>query len=102
MLHPRGLAIGMEHGKVFSATIEEQKVPIQAGDVFIFYTDGISEAMNKNGEEFGEERLRDAISGVSGVSAQAILEAITQDVMNFTGEAKQHDDFTMVVVRVKE
>ena len=102
LLHPRGLAIGMEHGKVFSATIEEQKVPIQAGDVFIFYTDGISEAMNKNGEEFGEERLRDAISGVSGVSAQEILEAITQDVMNFTGEAKQHDDFTMVVVRVKE
>ncbi len=100
MLHPRGLAIGMEHGKVFSATIEEQKIPIQAGDVFIFYTDGISEAMNKNGEEFGEERLRDAISRVSGVSAQEILEAITREVMGFTGEAKQHDDFTMVVVRV--
>lgn len=102
LLHPRGLAIGMEPGKVFSRTIEEQQVPIQAGDVFIFYTDGISEAMNKNGDEFGEERLRDVSSRASGGSAQEVLDAITQEVMNFTGEAKQHDDFTMVVVRVRK
>lgn len=100
LLNPRGLAIGMEPGPVFSATIEEQRLPIQRGDVFVFYTDGISEAMNKHGEEFGEDRLRQAISRLSHAPAQEMLDAITHAVSDFTGDAQQHDDFTMVVVKV--
>jgi MFS family permease len=100
LLHPRGLAIGMEKGAVFSATIEEKAVPIQKGDVFIFYTDGISEAMNKNGDEFGEDRLSQLVSQHAKESAHAILDKITQEVTDFANGAKQHDDFTMVVVKV--
>jgi sigma-B regulation protein RsbU (phosphoserine phosphatase) len=100
LLNPRGLAIGMEKGPVFSATIEEKALPIQAGDVFLFYTDGISEAMNKNGDEFGEDRLSQLASQYAGEPAHAILDKITDDVTRFANGAKQHDDFTMVVVKV--
>jgi MFS family permease len=100
LLNPRGLAIGMEKGPVFSSTIEEKAVPIQKGDIFMFYTDGISEAMNKNGDEFGEDRLSQLVSQHAQESAQAILDKITHDVIYFANGAKQHDDFTMVVVKV--
>lgn len=100
LLNPRGLAIGMERGPIFSSTIEERAVPIQSGDVFIFYTDGISEAMNKNGDEFGEDRLSQLVSQHARESAQTILDKITHDVTHFANGAKQHDDFTMVVVKV--
>jgi serine phosphatase RsbU (regulator of sigma subunit) len=101
LLNPRGLAIGLERGTVFAATIEEKTVPIQPGDVFVFYTDGISESMNKNGEEFGEERLGQLINRHAQESATTLLDSITREITNFAGGANQHDDFTMVVVRVK-
>jgi hypothetical protein len=100
LLNPRGLAIGLEKGDIFSATIEEQTIPIQRGDVFVFYTDGISESMDKNGDEFGEERLGELIDQRAQESAQALLEAITAEVKDFSGEMNQHDDLTMVVVKV--
>ncbi len=101
LLNPRGLAIGLERGTVFAATIEEKTVPIQPGDVFVFYTDGISESMNKNGEEFGEERLGQLINRHAQESAATLLDSITREITHFAGGANQHDDFTMVVVRVK-
>ena len=100
LLNPRGLAIGMEKGPIFASTIEEKAVPIQKGDIFMFYTDGISEAMNKNGDEFGEDRLSQLVSQHAQESARAILDKITHDVTHFANGAKQHDDFTMVVVKV--
>ncbi|MDZ7266039.1 MAG: PP2C family protein-serine/threonine phosphatase [candidate division KSB1 bacterium] len=100
LLHPGGLAIGLERGEVFAATIEEQRLSIQRGDVFVFYTDGISEAMNAEGEEFGEERLRQVISRLGQTSAQQMLDAITREVFDFISDAPPHDDFTLVVVKV--
>lgn len=69
-------------------------------NIFIFYTDGISEAMNNKGEEFGEERLEALLRRNSAASAKEILENIRKTVFAFTGSAPQHDDFTMVVVKV--
>lgn len=100
MLNPRGLAIGLEKGKLFSTTIEEKTMHMDPEDVFVFYTDGISESMNHNGEEFGEERLRAIINNNSSQSAQGLLDKITEDVNRFAGNTNQHDDFTMVVIKV--
>lgn len=101
-LNPRGLAIGLDRGEVFSKTIEETSIKIDPGDVFVFYTDGLSESMDKNGEEFGEERLQEIVSIHSKKSAKALLETIKTEVFNFTGDVPQHDDFTMVVVKVAD
>ncbi len=100
LLHPKGLAIGMDAGRNFEKTIEERTVPLRAGDVFVFYTDGISESMNVHGEEFGEERLCALINAHAQDEAQSLLEKITAEVNGFSNGAQQHDDFTMVVVKV--
>jgi hypothetical protein len=102
LLNPKGLAIGMDSGPVFARTIEEVSVPIAPGDLFVFYTDGISECMNKKGEEFGEDRLSEVIGQNAHEPAQLLVEKITQEVTQFSAGAHQHDDFTMVVVKVKD
>jgi serine phosphatase RsbU (regulator of sigma subunit) len=100
LLNPKGIAIGMEKGPLFSRIIEEQSVHVEPGDIFIFYTDGISEAMNTRGEEFGEERLETLLRQNASGSAKDILENIRKSVFDFAGNAPQHDDFTMVVVKI--
>jgi serine phosphatase RsbU (regulator of sigma subunit) len=97
---PKGLAIGLEKGKLFSDIIEEETIAIEPHDIFVFYTDGVTEAMNKKEEEFGEERLREIIDANANLSAQDLLNTIVKEVKQFTGKAHQHDDFTMVVVKV--
>lgn len=101
MLHPQGMAIGMDRGARFAQTIEEITVPLAPGDTFVFYTDGISEAMNEEGEEFGEEQLCALVNANAHEEAQALLEKITGEVAAFAHSAKQHDDITMVVVKVR-
>lgn len=100
LLNPRGLAIGLDSGVIFSKTIEETTVPIEPGDVFVFYTDGLSEAMDKSGEEFGEERLLELITQVGEKTARELRDTIKREVDRFCKGAEPHDDFTMVVVRV--
>ena len=74
---------------------------LNAGDTFLFFTDGISESMNANGDEFGEERLRQIVNLNGECSAQTLVTKITSEVDLFAGKASQHDDLTMVVVRIK-
>jgi phosphoserine phosphatase RsbU/P len=97
---PRGMALGLENGKVFDAVLEEQELQLGPGQVLVFYTDGFTEAMNAHTEEFGEDRLMDSIARRKEHSAAALIQAVCADVTAFTGDAPQHDDMTMVVVRV--
>lgn len=97
---PRGMALGLENGTVFDAVLEEEEMHLASGQVLVFYTDGFTEAMQANGDEFGEERLLDSISRHRSKGAAALIDAICADVTAFTGNVPQHDDMTMVVVRV--
>ena len=99
LFSPRGLAIGLEKGELFSDIIEEETITIESHDIFVFYTDGVSEAMNKKEEEFGEERLQEIIDTHANLSAQELMNIIIKEVEQFTGKAPQHDDFTMVIVK---
>jgi hypothetical protein len=98
---PRGMALGLEMGKVFDAVLEEQEMALASGEVLVFYTDGFTEAMDAGGREFGEERLVASLARHRARSAQAIIEGIVGDVTTFTAGHAQHDDMTMVVVRVE-
>jgi len=99
-LCPAGNALGLDPGEIFSRVIQEESVPLQAGDVFVFYTDGFSEAMNSSRKEFGEERLDDWVDKCNGASAAEMIETIRHRVSRYAGDAPQHDDMTMVVVRI--
>ena len=102
MINPRGLALGMEKGEAFERLIQEVKIPIQNNDLFVFYTDGFTEAMNTDKEEFGEERFEQSIEKYAAAGAEDIMAGIFKDVQQFTGKAEQHDDMTIVVVKIAE
>jgi sigma-B regulation protein RsbU (phosphoserine phosphatase) len=99
-LTPRGMALGLERGGVFDAVLEEQEMRLTPGEVLVFYTDGFTEARTAQGEEFGEERLVGAISRHRAKPAADIIRGICDDVTTFTAGHPQHDDMTMVVVKV--
>jgi sigma-B regulation protein RsbU (phosphoserine phosphatase) len=99
-INPGGLGLGMEKGDIFDEVIEEVRVPFQTGDVFVFYTDGVTEAMNQHHQEFGEERLNEIISRCGHMSSEAILDKIFEAIHQFVGKTPQSDDMTMVVVKI--
>ncbi|MBN2415228.1 PP2C family protein-serine/threonine phosphatase [bacterium] len=102
LLNPKGLAIGLEQGKIFDSVIEEQTIGISSGDVFVLYTDGITESMNRHEEEFGEETLAALVEQHSGLNAEAQLRNIQTALEQFTGSVQQFDDQTMVIIKIEE
>lgn len=91
-----GLPLGIQEELVY----KEARLKLQRGDAIIFYTDGIPEAMNEQKEQYGTERLEALVKNVTQVSARDIREKILADVSAFTGNAEQHDDMTVVAVKV--
>ena len=81
---PRGMALGLENGKVFDAVLEEQELQLGPGQLLVFYTDGFTEAMNAQTEEFGEDRLLASIAQYRGHSSGALIQSICSDVSAFT------------------
>jgi serine phosphatase RsbU (regulator of sigma subunit) len=71
-----------------------------AGDVFVLYTDGVTESFNEGGDEFGEQRLVEALRRNPELSSRSMLESIVEDVRRFSPH-EQHDDITMIVARCK-
>ncbi len=80
---------------------QEDRVELQPGDMFIGFTDGISEAMDTNDGEFGEERLLETLRRCQARLAAETITCILDQVDAFTAGAPQHDDMTLVVVRVQ-
>jgi sigma-B regulation protein RsbU (phosphoserine phosphatase) len=99
-LTPRGIALGLEMGKVFDAVLEEEEMKMLPGDVLVFYTDGFTEAMNTQKEEYGESRLVETIARHRDKSAEGIIHGVCGEVEDFIGGTPQHDDMTIVVVKV--
>jgi len=97
----KGLALGLEKGEIFGKTIDEIKLPFFKDDTFVFFTDGFNEAMNKKREEFGDEKMLDTLSAAQVLSSGDILENYFKVVNEHIGKAVQHDDMSMVVVRIK-
>ncbi len=78
-----------------------ETVQLKSDDVLILFTDGISEAMNKNGEEFSDEALEKLALSLSDKPAEEILQEIKNEVQHFAEGAPQSDDITLVVIKVK-
>ena len=79
--------------------LEQQSLSYRENDVLLFITDGITEARNEAGDEFGEERLAQILKASSAKSARDIKNDILVAVKGFSKEAIQNDDQTIVVVK---
>ena len=91
---------GVPLGAFPGTTYDEATYSLAAGDVFVICSDGISEAMNEDGEEFTSSRLIAVIERTRGGSAKAIVDGIFEAVEGFRGEAVQNDDMTAVAVKI--
>ena len=99
-LRAEGLGIGIRPAKEFDSYNRELTVSVQSGDLLVLYTDGIVEAMNAQSELYGEDALKEKLIALNQESAREITARIFEDVEAFAGKEKQHDDMTMVVIRI--
>ncbi len=96
----RGLALGLDKGQTFNKVIGEEERALQPGDVVVFYTDGLIEAVNASDEQFGFERLLQVLSQMRQQSATEIKKALFEAVNAFAGEQGSiKDDLTILVVK---
>jgi sigma-B regulation protein RsbU (phosphoserine phosphatase) len=86
-------------GLLPTCTYEQGNITLKKGDVLIAFTDGISEAMNANDQEWGDERLIEAVVSGRMLAPSALISSILAAADAFVGDAPQHDDMTLVVAR---
>lgn len=91
------------HGIILGAfegiELEDQRIDLLPGDLLVLYTDGVTEAINPNEQEFGVPRLRDVLSALADASAQEILDGVVDAVDAFASDAPPFDDLTLVVAK---
>ena len=97
-LTPKGIGLGLEQNGIFEKELIEKSIPYTPGDVFLFVTDGLTEALDEHGNEFGEDNF-DIIKKNNADSAASIRDKILNKVKSFTRNRAQHDDQTIVVVK---
>jgi phosphoserine phosphatase RsbU/P len=92
---------GLVIGALAAVRYEQDVVQLAPGDLLVAYTDGVTEAFDAAGEEFGEDRLRSVVEGAAGRPAADVAQAIVDAVRAFSIDTPQHDDITLVVARVR-
>ena len=105
ILIPGGLVVGLQlegAEEKFAELLEECTLPVGPGDLFALFTDGITEAMNEEADLFGEERLGQLLADHIHLSFEQLRERVLGDVEGFVGGAEQHDDMTLVLLRIDE
>ena len=89
-------------GTFLQADYLEERLPVGPGDLLIFYTDGLVEARNGQGQDYGDARLRRAVSrAAESRTAREVRDSILGDLANFKGDEEQADDITVVVARLR-
>jgi sigma-B regulation protein RsbU (phosphoserine phosphatase) len=95
-LRPTGPAVGLVEGSEFRT----ETSLLAPGDILLLYTDGVTEALSPEGEEFSQERLATLVQRVWGLSARDLVGAIRYDLQEFTNGEPLADDTTIVVCKV--
>lgn len=88
-------------GIIEECDYQETVVSLKTGDTVVFYTDGIVEAMNEAGDMYGFDRFQEIIEANKSLEADAFLRNLMADVTHFVGDAEQHDDLTIVVLKME-
>ncbi len=97
-LEPPGLAAGVDDGDVFRKVVNDYRFTMETGDILILYTDGLTEAMNIDGDEFGIEELTRIISESQDKTPQQIVDTVENTVTRFSEGTAQSDDITLIAV----
>ncbi|MGA7721121.1 MAG: SpoIIE family protein phosphatase [Ignavibacteriaceae bacterium] len=96
----QGIGVGLEKGPVFNRTLIEEEIKLMPGQIYAFFSDGITEAMNEYYDLFGEDKLSEILKGKTHRTSTEIMDDIWGSLNTFRGTAEQNDDMTMVIVKV--
>ena len=101
VLTPDGMVLGLnlDRGERFERCLEEITVTVEPGDLFFFFTDGVTEAMNAEGEFFGEARVAEVLERYAAQRPEAIRDAMVRGIADFANGQPQHDDITMIILK---
>jgi sigma-B regulation protein RsbU (phosphoserine phosphatase) len=88
-------------GTFLTGPYEQETIQLQSGDMLVIYTDGVTEALNPTGIEFGEAKLRSILLESLRLSAHEAAKMVLEKVLRWEGQAAQHDDITLIVMKVK-
>jgi len=94
-----GMALGMAREKIFDAAIEEKTYPFGKDEILVLYTDGITEAANRSGAQYGSERMAQSLDDFRDRASVEINERIFDRVLLFTEGSPQSDDVTMLTIK---
>ena len=94
-----GMVVGIDSGDVFDRLTTDVAVSLERNDCILLYTDGITEALDNEGNEFGLERTIGSVQSSAKEGAQAIVTRLIDDLRNFVGSTPQNDDITMIAIR---
>jgi len=102
VVDPPGMALGLSEGPEFEHSLSDITVQLYESDMCILYSDGVSEAVNAQGEEYGERRLIHLLERRKGGSLDDLLKEVQDDLTTFTAGRVQHDDITLVGMKVDQ
>jgi sigma-B regulation protein RsbU (phosphoserine phosphatase) len=103
LLVPDGLVVGLQidDGTMFENLLQEQTISLAPGDLVVWFTDGISETMNESFECFGEQRLAQVVEQYAHLPFDQLRSYILAELRAFAGAADQHDDMTMILMKIE-
>ncbi|MDX9758889.1 MAG: SpoIIE family protein phosphatase [Bacteroidota bacterium] len=98
-LQPEGMALGLDGSTRFAESLREEYIRLEAEDIVVLYTDGVTEARDASDQEFATTRLAATVTAASGHGARDILDAILRDVRAHSARSEAEDDITVLVLR---
>ncbi len=101
VVQSRGIGLGVSRNGIFERTLEEVQRNLDSGDILVFYTDGLTEAMNESNQLYGLDRLSGIIMKNKDGSTAEIKDAIFRDLEFFLNKKLPQDDVTLVLLKIR-
>jgi len=102
LIKPPGMVVGIDSGSVFDRITNDFAIPLEQDDCLVLYTDGVTEALDAEGFEFGIDRMIQSVRASAAHGAPAIVTRLIDDMRNFVGAQPQNDDITLITIRKHE
>ena len=96
---PSGIGLGLTDSKIFSNSLKKHKIGLEENDILVIYSDGLTETMNIEKSEFGEERLIKVIELAAQRDSEGIKKAILANIQLFRGNCEPYDDVSVVIIK---
>ena len=98
-IKPKGLGLGLEEGKIFESSFEEETIKLNEKDLIIFYTDGVSDSRDASLNNYGIKRIKNFIAKNKELPITQLVTETILDVRTFSGNTPQYDDMTLIAVK---